>query len=128
MKKVLYLLAIAVFMVSLSACADKPSQADLDRAIKNLPLDSLAVYRTDDAGKDKDGIYTMAAWGLAKDNGTDMNMYIIMQFQKKDGRWESTVPIDGIVAQPVKEKDKNAFYADTAKDWQKLKRWIARDR
>ena len=127
MKKLVYLLMVALFMVSFSACgADKPSQADMDRAIKALPLDSLNIYKSEVSGKDSNGVYTMAAWGLAKDDGTDMNVYLLMQFQKKDGRWVSSLPVDGIVEQPVSEKDKNAFYDATAKDWQKLKGWIAR--
>ena len=127
MKKLVYFLAVALFTVSLSACgADKPSQADMDGAIKALPLDSLNIYKKEMSGKDGNGVYTMAAWGLAKDDGTDMNVYLLMQFQKKDGRWESSVPVDGIVEQPVSEKDKDAFYDSTAKDWQKLKGWIAR--
>ncbi|MGA2193235.1 MAG: hypothetical protein ABSG42_07675 [Nitrospirota bacterium] len=114
--------AIAIVFLSLAcARADRPSKSDVDSLVKTIPLQDLVIEKTEGAGTDKNGRYTIGAWGQAKDGGEPLNLYAVLIFDKSDKGWTGHIPAYGLVAQPVKEKDKDAFYQSTRTDWEKLK-------
>ena len=116
--------AAAVLLMMLVGCAgsDMPARSDLDKVLKDTPLAALSVYRVETSQKTKAGVVAMAAWGTAKDNGEDINIFIVAVFNKKqEGGWVGYIPSFGLIAEPVKEKDKASFEKERAAEWEKYK-------
>lgn len=127
---VLYgILLAALVVLSGAGCskpADMPTKADVDTVIKESRLSEVNDFTVDQlefSGKDKLGRCIVGLWGHAMDKERDMNIYIVVLFNK-DGQppaWHGTLSYMGQVTEPATGKDRKPFYNKTYKNWEKAK-------
>lgn len=127
MKKVKVYIAFVLLVFAALGCSlvqDRPSKADMEKTLQDIHLQDFKIDKTDYAGKDREGKYTVGVWGQAKDMGADVNFFAILIFEKKASVWAGIVPSFGLIAEPQTDNTKENFYKNTSPDWEKLKEKI----